>query len=85
MASVSRGRLAVAGVLAAAAPSPVLRADLAVVKVSDVPKEQLKPLPLGSSAPGLLRVGQACLAIGNRECHRAQCTCSGNNDRCMAS
>jgi hypothetical protein len=66
-------------------------ADLAVVKVSDVPKEQLKPLPLGSSAPGLLRVGQACLAIGNRECRTvfaclpACQTCSGNDDCRMAS
>jgi hypothetical protein len=42
-------------------------ADLAVLQVSGAPREYFKPLPLGSSARGLLRVGQMCLAIGNRE------------------
>lgn len=45
----------------------LLLTDLAVVKVDGVPKQQLKPLPLGTSASGRLRVGQLCLAIGNRK------------------
>lgn len=42
-------------------------ADLAVVKVADVPSQMLRPLPLGTSESGRLRVGQLCLAIGNRK------------------
>eukprot|EP00775_Hariotina_reticulata_P004079 gene4079-4326_t len=38
--------------------------DLAVVQIN-APGEFLKPLQLGSSEPGRLRVGQLCLAIGN--------------------
>lgn len=45
----------------------LLPADLAVVKVDGVPAQQLRPLPLGTSGSGLLRVGQLCLAIGNRK------------------
>lgn len=43
-------------------------ADLAVVKVAGVPNQQLRPLPLGTSDTGRLRVGQLCLTIGNRKC-----------------
>lgn len=45
----------------------LLPADLAVVKVDGVPDQQLRPLPLGTSGSGRLRVGQLCLAIGNRK------------------
>eukprot|EP00879_Flechtneria_rotunda_P011655 GHRR01012175.1.p1 GENE.GHRR01012175.1~~GHRR01012175.1.p1 ORF type:complete len:338 (+),score=104.95 GHRR01012175.1:339-1352(+) len=38
--------------------------DLAVLKVEASP-DKLRPLLLGSSAPGLLRVGQLCLAVGS--------------------
>eukprot|EP00878_Enallax_costatus_P041975 GHUV01048917.1.p1 GENE.GHUV01048917.1~~GHUV01048917.1.p1 ORF type:complete len:481 (+),score=112.06 GHUV01048917.1:376-1818(+) len=38
--------------------------DLAVLQVS-APADSLTPLMLGSSEPGVLRVGQLCLAIGN--------------------
>lgn len=38
-------------------------ADLAVLKIPAA-KELLKPLQLGSSSAGRLRVGQLCLAIG---------------------
>lgn len=44
-----------------------LIADLAVIKVDGVPSQQLRPLPLGTSESGRLRVGQLCLAIGNRK------------------
>lgn len=45
----------------------LLPADLAVVKVDSVNKDLLRPLPLGTSQSGRLRVGQLCLAIGNRK------------------
>lgn len=48
-------------------PSACCPTDLAVVKVADVPSQMLRPLPLGASESGRLRVGQLCLAIGNRE------------------
>lgn len=44
-----------------------LPADLAVLKVGGVDSQQLRPLPRGTSEAGRLRVGQLCLAIGNRK------------------